>query len=573
MRRPHSRSRAAVSAALAVALAAGSTSITGPTSAAEAEPAPVRVTNEDFHFAWDEGSGCGINERVWEVCAYSQHGLGSFARVVRDPSAQAGGNGSLRMTTPNPDDRILLQYFGRADGSGLPRFDEITQARVAIRVVAGEAPRFGLDVDCAGEESAAGEGIRGITYAGPYPAEGAGWQVVDLVQDGQALWQDGSQGGPRPLAEYQAECPDGAVTGYRFELATPGSESRVDELTLGDHVLDFWIPPLTRVDGHDRRRPPAEAVGERLTVRELISRLFVTDAGYSGYSDDEWANPTRPRLPVAKAAVIAAQDFPRTALVAGPLANAVRGPLLVNPRDTLPHHTDWALRTSVARGSTVYLVGNPEQLGRRVARSIEDIGYEVVRLGGSSDATTAVKVARVIDRRRRGAASVVLTDGRRLDDALVAPAVAGRVRGAVLLTRGQVLPRVTRRYLADHRDAAVYAVGERAAAARPGLPAARKLFGRTPYATSAQVANRLFPDPTSAVLAPGRRATYALLAASHSGSTGQPMLLLRRDSVPGSVAAYLREHHDDLAGSLLVADARGVSDTGFLRAFRILDYS
>lgn len=57
----------------------------------------MRVTNEDFHFAWDEGSGCGINERVWEVCAYSQHGLGSFARVVRDPSAQAGGNGSLRL--------------------------------------------------------------------------------------------------------------------------------------------------------------------------------------------------------------------------------------------------------------------------------------------------------------------------------------------------------------------------------------------------------------------------------------------------------------------------------------------
>lgn len=570
LRRP---SRTAVARLVAGALLATGTTLAGPAGAVDTavtEPAVVDVADDEFGFAWDEGSGCGISEDVWELCVYYQHGLESFARVVPDASLATGGDGALRIATPNADDQVLLEYFTHDDGREFPRFADLASGSVSMRVVSGEAPVLSLKLGCAPEEPYGGD-ISGLGYAGVYPDPGAGWVTIDLVQGGEAPWSNGS-GVVRPLREWQSECADGVIRGHNLFQRVAGSDARVDILTLGHRSVNFWVRPLTRVEGRYGSMRLQDKAGERLLARKLSQRQFVTDAWYRGYADDDWADPARERLPSARAGVVAPQGSFPSALVAGPLANAVRGPLFVNPVGQLEPDVEWGLRQAVGADRTVYLVGNGKQLSRKVARQIRAFGYRVVRLAGRSDYATAVKVAEVIDRRRRNGAraTYVLASAERAKHSLPASAAAGTTKGAVLLTRASRLPAVTRRYLRSHRPADVYAVGRAAALAVPALSRSHKLYGATPWATSVEVAERFFAESRGVVVTGDAATEEALLAGAHGGLTGQPLLLVNRDFVPRVVRQHLVERNNGLRGSLLAGGAPAVSEDVFDHLFELL---
>lgn len=572
MRRPHSRSRAAVSAALAAILAAGAVTAAGP-AASTGHSAPystdvdvVNVTTEDLRLHDSDEGYCGLPG--WYLCPYYQYGRDSVARVVEDRTEPQRHDGSLRLATPREGDTVDLAHTYPV-GYTRPRFDTLSAASIDIRVISGAAPSFGVFVSCPADDVNP-ETVVLISYSGPYPQAGDGWQTVDLVQGGDALWLRSGEQEPHALRDFQTLCPGGEISGMSLRLAAAGADVLVDGIAFEDQVTNFWIPPLSRESGYyPRRKMPSLAIAERMLAEAVGKRQYVDGWGPDAFDSDDRAYPARRRLPRARAVVIAPQGGPATVMVAAALANAVRGPLLLNPSDELRDSPRWA------GAQKVFLVGDREQLSPRVARQLREEDLDVVRIAGRSQEATAVKVAGLVDRRRPPGTrhTVVLADGRRLDDSLAAPAAAGATGGAVLLTRGSSLPNATRKYLADHPRARVYAVGKRAAAARPALPRARKLFGPNPHTTAVKVARRLFPNPTSAVFAPARRHLYALAAASYSGHTGHPLLLLRPDAVPGSVATYLRDHHGELEGSLLVGDARGVDETGFLRTFRMLNYS
>jgi hypothetical protein len=79
------------------------------------------------------------------------------------------------------------------------------------------------------------------------------------------------------------------------------------------------------------------------------------------------------------------------------------------------------------------------------------------------------------------------------------------------------------------------------------------------------VADRFFPEATSAAFASGVRFPDALSAAAYGGNQALPVLLVGPDGVPDAVAAWTRKHRDTVRGALLLGGTgavdRHVQDT------------
>ena len=167
---------------LALALVATSGATSASTAADASDVSVTNVTNEDMIFTDDEAGGCQISTHVWELCMYFQHGADPVARVEPDHTDPIHHDGSLRIATPEEGDEVNL-FYG-LDGRRVqgPRFGDVHSAGYALNVVAGEPVRYRWGISCPGP---VGLGM-GLTFAGPF-ADGPGWQVLDVVQGGQAL--------------------------------------------------------------------------------------------------------------------------------------------------------------------------------------------------------------------------------------------------------------------------------------------------------------------------------------------------------------------------------------------------
>lgn len=402
-----------------------------------------------------------------------------------------------------------------------------------------------------------------LAFVGPYPTEAtSGWRTVDVVQDGSALWEiDGGDEVARPLDEHKARCPAGVIRGHGLELATPGAVSLVDDVTFNDETTNFMVPWLTRVHGQ-YFQGTTYADHQRVTDHLLDARYFLRLL--DGSMSDEWANPAQRRSgPRAQALVIANQNSLQSVLLAGPLANAVTGPLRLETAETIDPLQTMGYNSLPSRGK-VYLVGFGKKLSRKVAAEVRDAGTDVTIIDRRDPYTNAVEAARIIDRRRpaRIKRTVLLTSAKTTPDMLAISAAAGRSKGAVLLTDGRTMPAVTEQYLDTHR-AAVFAVGRAASAAAPGLPRDHRIVGANRYSTAIKVAKRFFPEPGSVVLASGAEYVDALLAGTYGGRVNAPVLLVRRNTVPPVVADYIRAHRRDMRDSVLVGGRSRISTATF----------
>jgi hypothetical protein len=563
-----------LASALALGLAAAlpTASAAPPTGAALAPASDTwvptaKVATEDFSWTAE-----GCDAAGWVMCSYLQQGENTVVRVVRDGSGEALRDGSLRMATPGERDRVRLDHGHQFLEDEEPRLADFDTGGFLVDVRAGEAPTYWIAVAC---EQVTGSTDQ-MSYAGTTPDAGTGWQQIDVVQDGRALWQVRGEDAPRTLDDIKATCPQGEIRDHSLTLEGAGADVRVDAVAFMDETTDFWIRPITRVLGHAPGIATSQAEGERVRADELSERHFRgVRARYDRATGTDWTYfPGRARLPLAKGAVVAHQGSWQTVLVGGPLANAVRGPLLVNPTGRLHERTAAALKR-IPRDRTVYLVGNVRQLGRPVAAMVRKRGFDVVRLSGRTPYATAVEVARVIERRRpnRAERTLVVASGTGYRRSLAASAAAGSRRGAVLLTRGDELPSVTRTYLRNHRPARVFAVGRPAADAMPGLPRRRKLFAPNPYLTSVEVADVFFPAPDAGMVAGDRQPVDALLAGAYGGWTDRPLLVVLRERPPRAVIDYVVDRRGTLLGSLLVGETRSVSREAFDHLFELLRVS
>jgi hypothetical protein len=523
------------------------------------------VTNAELLPETEEGPPPG-----WSWLGWDTSGGTGVARVEVDDSEPVHHDGSLHVATPGAGDQVQVRQvvpLNRTDG---PTLQALGAASVDLRVLTGPAPEIVIKVDCNARASSSPEAAFTLTYAGTVAADGT-WHHVDLADGGQAMWWSdvtmnadgtwapasqlptagglkGGPGSPHTLAEYAGVCGNSLLRSYGIRQATQGAEAYVDSLRIAARSTNFWVPVLTRVAGADRAATACE------TAKHQFTNSLEYDAG-------GWQNPAAVR-DRPKAVVVVNQDGFADAVTAGPLANALHGALLMsNGRDIAPCMP----APGIERVDTVVLVGGEGVLAPSVEQAYRNAGItDVRRVGGADRFETAVKVAQAIDALRPPSTSqtLFLASGTDFPDALSAGAPAGRSSGAVLLTAGSRMAPATQAYLQSHAGATVYAVGGQAAAATD-LPAANELVGPNRYETATIVADRFFPEPTSAAFASGVRFPDALSGAAYGGHLGLPVLLVGPDGVPNSVLAWMRAHRSTVRGSVLLGGPGAVNSLVF----------
>jgi putative cell wall-binding protein len=253
----------------------------------------------------------------------------------------------------------------------------------------------------------------------------------------------------------------------------------------------------------------------------------------------------------AGAVVLArSDDFP-DALVAAPLAATTRAPLLFVQGATLPTVTRNEISRVLGAHGTVYLIGSTSAIPASVETTLQSLGYNTDRIGGSDRYATAVAVANVLG----GRSTVFLATGINFPDALSAGPAAAHMSGIVLLTDGSSLPSITRSYLNAHIGT-VYAVGGPAATADGG---AIRVVGADRFSTAATVASTFFSAPLSLGVASGATFADAMSGGSYLARLGGPILLTYPTSVPASTSNYLSAVRSGLATSSLFGGSAAIS--------------
>lgn len=256
----------------------------------------------------------------------------------------------------------------------------------------------------------------------------------------------------------------------------------------------------------------------------------------------------------ASAAVLARSDAFADALAGTPLAAAKSGPLLLTPPSALDARIRVELERVLPRGNTVYLLGGEAALSQAVAAEVGALGYQSMRLAGSTRAATAVEVCD----RGLGNRSVLLeADGTGFADALAGGAAAARANGCVLLTNARSQAPETASYVTSHPTAQRFALGGAAAAADPQ---AQPIVGADRFDTAARVAAAFFSDPTAAGIASGTSFPDGLAGGAHAVRKGGPLLLALATDVPAPTRDFLRQRADAISRAFLYGGAAVLSD-------------
>jgi hypothetical protein len=289
-----------------------------------------------------------------------------------------------------------------------------------------------------------------------------------------------------------------------------------------------------------------------------VQRIFGEDAiGTSiAVSQAEFLGPG-----TAHAVVLARSDYFSDALAGGPLAAALGGPLLITPGASQSTGLDSRVQLEIQRvlpqGATVYVLGGDLALSPGIDATLESLGYTVVRLAGTDEFDTAVRIANEMG----NPSTIFEATGLNFADALSAVPAAINAHGAILLTNGNVQSPETAAYIGAHPTDTRFAIGGPLAAAGAD-PFATAVYGQDLFATSAAVATYFFPSATSFGAATGLNFPDALSGGVFMGSPGHvgPVLLVQGSlPLPNSVAAYI-DGDTNMTGGYLFGGPLAVGD-------------
>ncbi|GAA2015402.1 hypothetical protein GCM10009839_08350 [Catenulispora yoronensis] len=256
------------------------------------------------------------------------------------------------------------------------------------------------------------------------------------------------------------------------------------------------------------------AGSDRYDTGVLLSRKFWYDANwFSGFSSDE-------RHKAASVVLATGTAFP-DALAGVPLADFVKGPLLLTDPQTLTPEVETEIKRILPAGATVQVLGGVKAVSPAVADRLTRLGYKVNRIAGADRYSTAIKIAHAMG----DPALAVVARGDDFPDALTAGPMATALRtslpgsgatkpSAVILSDNGTLTPETAAYLKSRLATApssqqdpthLVAIGGGAAKAvrtLPGIDETPKtgntliLVGTDRYDTARQVAEQ-FRDTSS----------------------------------------------------------------------------
>lgn len=269
-------------------------------------------------------------------------------------------------------------------------------------------------------------------------------------------------------------------------------------------------------------------------------------------------------------------DYP-DALAGGPLAAALRAPLLLTTTDDLPPDVREAL---IDLGpAEVVLMGGAGALSGALEQQIRDLPGEpsVTRVAGESRFETAQEAARRAGRSEQG--DVAVATGFDFPDAVAAGALAaGEAPVPILLATGSELPIPLG---ADERVLLIGGPGalseELEAAAGEQAGEVERLAGPERFATSQAVADLALQSRLTGtvplVVATGESFPDALSAGAVAARAGGPLLLVPGGGPTEDQARWLDANSDRLSGIIIVGGPAAVSEQAGARLRALLSGS
>lgn len=332
--------------------------------------------------------------------------------------------------------------------------------------------------------------------------------------------------------------------------------------------------------------------GARVSWQPVFNKNIVRLAGDSrigtavSASRFEWADhgaADSARRPAA-AAVISRSDNYADALGGAVLAARVGGPLLLTPTGTLDPAVSGELSRILAPGAPVYLLGGQAALSPTIEQQV-GVHWTAKRVAGGDRFATAVEIARralalTPPSTPANPIHILVATGLDYPDALSAGAAAGALgNGVVVLTNGNVLPGVTRDFLADPTGTGaqveVDTVGGQASNAVPDyIPGTRlprnsyirSFTGQDRYDTSYKVANDLVSlriQPVSAGIVTGGNWPDALAGGALLAMLHGPLLLYPPTATTATTAAdpWLRKNAANIRTVLIFGGTGALPST------------
>lgn len=245
-----------------------------------------------------------------------------------------------------------------------------------------------------------------------------------------------------------------------------------------------------------------------------------------------------------KTLYIASGEVFTDALSGAAVAGRAGAPLLLVAKDHLPS----VVRAEIHRlqPERIVVLGGPATVNDDVFNILTTWGAPVTRFSGADRYETSVAIAKA--NYQPGVPVAFIASGKMFPDALSAAPVAGKVGGPVLLVPGDAIPTTTAaelRRLAPQRIVVLGGTSTIDAATETALAgfttgAVERWSGADRYEVSALTSRQSFPSGADiAYVASGLVFPDSLSGAPVAGMAPGPLLLVRTDRIPESVAAEL----------------------------------
>lgn len=259
-----------------------------------------------------------------------------------------------------------------------------------------------------------------------------------------------------------------------------------------------------------------------------------------------------------KAVILANKNKFADVLTAVPFSVQIGAPILFTDTNTLPADT----KAEIARlgATTVYINGGENSVAKSIAEALKKEGKSVHRFNGADRYETARLIGEKI--RERGNKNVVeIASGETFPDALSLSSLAVKENAPILLSKKNELTIPTKLALSTWKVNKATIAGQKETISNDvekmvkdgflltynsinnkysGAKDLRRIGGTDRYETSALIAKYAVPEASLGVYTSGQIFADALVAGPYAGINKAPVLLVKRDSLPLSIANYTK---------------------------------
>ncbi|WP_164995826.1 C10 family peptidase [Miniphocaeibacter massiliensis] len=278
----------------------------------------------------------------------------------------------------------------------------------------------------------------------------------------------------------------------------------------------------------------------KLTKYDTVRRVFGADRYGTAIAASKEMYKTG-----AKTVVIASGQQFSDELTATVYANIIHAPILLTEKGSIAQKTITEIQRLGAKN--IIIIGGDAVISNGVQSRLSKLG-NVRRIVGADRYSTAVKIAKEIEKEVGTISEVALVNGTNFPDAISMTSYAVDRKIPILLTEPANLNSNTEKLVNEWKVKDVKIGGGEVAvskAAEKKLTAkgitVKRFMGADRYGTSVAVARALNLDAKNIVIASGENFADAVVGAPLAAHKEYPIVLVKQNAIPDSVNGYLNK--------------------------------